>query len=64
MVEFSRDNRQWSAREASGRMFGAVAERVPRLVGGSADLTETTFSGLSDRASESGAVTRFTHFGA
>ncbi len=58
------DGRQWSTREASGCVLAQLATPLPWLVGGSGDLTSTTFSDLPGAATSSpGAVARFTHFG-
>lgn len=56
-------DRPCSTREASGRVLASVAGHIPWLVGGSADLTETTFAGMTDLASGPGSVARYTHFG-
>lgn len=60
----SRADEALPTREASGWALNEVAARVSNLVGGSADLTETTFSAPTDPVAFS-AVTpgRFVHFG-
>ena len=58
------DGRQWSTREASGRVLAELASALPWIVGGSGDLTSTTYTGLPGAATSSpGSVAQFTHFG-
>ncbi len=62
---FSTDSKAIATRDASGRVMNALAERVPELIGGSADLspsTKTTLVGYGDMGFGND-VGRNLHFG-
>ncbi len=65
--EFPADEKGLASRDSSGRVLNAIAERVPWLIGGSADLapstkTRLTFEGAGDFSAEDPAGRNF-HFG-
>ena len=45
--QFSADPKGMATRVASGKVMAALAERLPALLGGSADLDPSTFTGLA-----------------
>ena len=52
-----------ATRKASGAVLAALAQTVPELVGGSADLTESTSTEIHEPRFELGRPGRFLHFG-
>ncbi len=65
LPEFPDGEKPMATRAASGRVLNALAERVPELVGGSADLTEsnnTQIQGSANFAPET-PEGRYLHFG-
>jgi transketolase len=65
--EFAPDEKGLAGREASGKVLNAVAQRIPWLVGGAADLapstkTRLTFEGAGDFSAENRSGRNF-HFG-
>ena len=67
LPDFKPDKKGVSGRDASGKVLNALAEKLPWLVGGSADLSPSTktrleFEGAGDFAAETFAGRNF-HFG-
>ena len=63
---FPADDKGMATRVASGKALNAVAANVPWLVGGSADLTGSTSTGLSEEAgtfTASNRAGRYLHYG-
>ena len=52
-----------ATRKASGAVLAAIAPRLPELVGGSADLTESTSTAIPESPYDLGRPGRFLHFG-
>ena len=52
-----------ATRKASGAVLAAIASALPELVGGSADLTESTSTAMPEATFELGRPGRFLHFG-
>ena len=49
LVEFPADAKGMATRAASGKVLNALAQRVPQLIGGSADLNPSTLTALSGK---------------
>lgn len=49
LVEFPADAKGMATRVASGKVLNALAERVPQLIGGSADLNPSTLTALAGK---------------
>lgn len=55
LPEFPADPKGIATRVATGKALGALAERLPQLVGGSADLDPSTYTALKGRGDFEGA---------